>query len=163
MTGNAPPGSAAAAAPETLADKVNWILDKARPAGRGRLSDAQVVFKIHEVTGEKISTTTIWKLRNGQLTNPQLRVIQALARTYGVPGGLFHEDYDESMLGLHQEQVELLALIRDSGYTAAEIRTLLRLDDDDRTVIAGLIQRTIGPAGQAPGSDPGRRRPGQVT
>ena len=51
--------------------------------------------------------------------------------------------------------MELLALIRDSGYTAAEIRTLLRLDDEDRTVITGLIQRTIGPARQAPDSDPG--------
>ena len=155
MTGNAAPGSAAAAPPTTLANKVNWVLDTAHTAGRGRLSDAQVVFKIHEVTGEKISTTTIWKLRNGQLTNPQLRVIQALARTYGVPAGFFVEDYDEGKLGLHQEQVELLALIRDSGFTAAEVKTLLGLDDEDRTVIAGLIRRAIGPAGQAPGSDPG--------
>ena len=88
MTDNAAPGSAATAPPKTLADKVNWVLDTAHTAGRGRLSDAAVVFKIHEVTGEKISTTTIWKLRNGQLTNPKLRVIQALARTFGVPGRL---------------------------------------------------------------------------
>jgi transcriptional regulator with XRE-family HTH domain len=114
-----------------------------------------VVFKIHEVTGEKVSTTTIWKLRNGQLTNPQLRVIQALARTFGVPGGFFLEDYDEGKLGLQQEQVELLALIRNSGMTAAEFKTLLKLDDEGREVIAGLIRRPIGPAGQAPGSDPG--------
>jgi transcriptional regulator with XRE-family HTH domain len=154
MTGNAAPGGAAAAPVKTLADKVNWVLDAAHPAGRGRLSDAQVVFKIHEVTGEQISTTTIWKLRNGQLTNPQLRVIQALARTFGVQGGLFLEDYDDAQLGLQQEQVELLALIRDSGFTAAEIRTLLGLDDEGRTVIAGLFRRAIRP-GQAPGSDRG--------
>jgi len=85
MTGKAAPGSAATAPPKTLADKVNWVLDTAHTAGRGRLSDAQVVFKIHEVTGEKISTTTIWKLRNGQQANPQIRVIQALARTFSVP------------------------------------------------------------------------------
>jgi transcriptional regulator with XRE-family HTH domain len=155
MTGNATLGGAAAAPLKTLADKVNWVLDAAHTAGRGRLSDAQVVFKIYEVSGEKISTTTIWKLRNGQLTNPQLRVIQALARTYGVQGGFFLEDYDEAELGLQREQVELLALIRDSGFTAAEVRTLLGLDDEDRTVIAGLFRRAIGPAGPAPGSDPG--------
>ncbi len=150
MTSNAAPGSAATAPPKTLADKVNWVLDTAHTAGRGRLSDARVVFKIHEVTGEKISTTTIWKLRNGQLTNPQLRVIQALARTFGVPGGFFLEDYDEGKLGLQQEQVELLAFIRDSGITAAQVRTLLGLDDEGREVIAGLIRR--------PSARPGRHR-----
>ena len=155
MTSNAAPGRAATASPKTLADKVNWVLDTAHTAGRGRLSDAQVVFKIHEVTGEKISTTTIWKLRNGQLTNPQLRVIQALATTFGVQGGFFLEDYDEAKLGLQQEQVELLALIQNSGMTAAEFKTLLKLDDEGREVIAGLIRRPAGPAGQPPGSDPG--------
>jgi transcriptional regulator with XRE-family HTH domain len=133
MTGNAAPGSAATAPLKTLADKVNWVLDAAHTAGRGRLSDAQVVFKIHEMTGEQISTTTIWKLRNGQLTNPQLRVIQALARAFGVQGGFFLEDYDEARLGLQREQVEVLALIRDSRITAAEFKTMLRLDDEGRT------------------------------
>src|ERR1700693_4546056 len=129
MTDEAAPGGAGKAPLKTLAGKVNSVLDKAHPAGRGRFSDAEVCFKIHQVTGEQISTTTIWKLRNGQLTNPQLRVIQALARTYGVQGGFFLEEYDDAQLGLQQEQVELLALIRDSGFTAAEIRTLLGLDD----------------------------------
>ena len=87
MTDEAAPGGAGKAPLETLADKVNWVLDKAHPAGRGRFSDAEVCFKIHAVTGEQISTTTIWKLRNGQLTNPQLRVIEALAKTFGVPAG----------------------------------------------------------------------------
>ena len=105
MISNATPGGAATALLKTLADKVNWVLDAAHTAGRGRLPDAQIVFKIHQVTGEKISTTTIWKLRNGQQTNPPLRVIDALARTFGVPGGFFLEDYDEGKLGLLREQV----------------------------------------------------------
>jgi transcriptional regulator with XRE-family HTH domain len=155
MTSNAAPGSTATAPLKTLADKVNWVLDTAHTAGCGRMPDAQVVFKIHEVTREKISATTIWKLRNGQQTNPQLRVIEALARTFGVPAGFFVEDYDEDKLGMQREQVELLALIRDSGMTAAEFKTLFGLYDEGRTLIAGLIRRTTGPAGQAPGSDSG--------
>jgi ESX-1-secreted protein regulator len=119
------------------------------------MPDAQVVFKIHEVTGEKISATTIWKLRNGQQTNPQLRVIEALARTFGVPAGFFVENYDEGKLGLLREQVELLAVIRDWGITAAQFKTMFGLDDEGRTVIADLIRPTLRPAGQAPGSDPG--------
>ena len=105
-----------------------------------------MVFKIHEVTGEKISTTTIWKLRNGQLTNPQLRVIEALAKTFGVPAGFFLEDYDEGKLGLWREQVELLALIRDSGITAAQFKTILGLDDEGRRVVAASSGALSGPA-----------------
>ena len=155
MTDEAAPGSAATAPTKTLADKVNWVLDTAHTAGRGRMPDAQVVFKIHEVTGEKISTTTIWKLRNGQLTNPQLRVIEALAKTFGVPAGFFLEDYDEGKLGLWREQVELLALIRDSGITAAQFKTILGLDDEGRRVVADLIRRTVQPGEQASGSGQG--------
>ena len=150
MTGNAAPGSAATAPPKTLAGKVNWVLDTAHQAGRGRLSDAQVVFKIHEVTAEKISTTTIWKLRNGQLTNPQIRVIQALARTFGVRAGFFLENCDEAEPELGQEQAEALALIRDYGVTTAELKTILALYDQGRKATAALTR----PAGQAPGSDP---------
>ena len=114
-----------------------------------------MVFKIHEVTGEKISTTTIWKLRNGQLTNPQLRVIEALAKTFGVPAGFFLEDYDEGKLGLWREQVELLALIRDSGITAAQFKTILGLDDEGRRVVADLIRRTVRPGEQVSDSGQG--------
>jgi transcriptional regulator with XRE-family HTH domain len=145
----------------TLADKVNWILDKAHPAGRGRFSDAEVCFKIHAATGEQISTTTIWKLRNGQLTNPQLRVIEALAKTFGVPAGFFLDDYDQDKLGLWREQVELLALIRDAGITAAEFRAFLGLDADGRKAVAGLIERTARgdtpPPGHAQGTAPEAR------
>jgi len=88
MTSNAAPGGAATAPLKTLADKVNWVLDTAHTARHGRMPDAQVVFKIHEVTGEKISATTIWKLRNGQLTNPKLRVIQALGQDFRRAGRL---------------------------------------------------------------------------
>ena len=107
------------------------------------------------MTGEQISTTTIWKLRNGQLTNPQLRVIEALAKTFGVPAGFFLDDYDEEKLGLWREQVELLALIRDAGITAAEFRAILGLDAEGRKAVAGLIERTARGGAQAPGRDQG--------
>ena len=107
------------------------------------------------MTGEQISTTTIWKLRNGQLTNPQLRVIEALARTFGVPAGFFLDDYDEEKLGLWREQVELLALIRDAGITAAEFRAFLGMDAEGRKAVAGLIERAARDSAPAPGRDQG--------
>jgi transcriptional regulator with XRE-family HTH domain len=126
---------------KTLADKVSWLIEQAHPAGRGPLSNADVCFLIHKVTGEEISATTIWKLRNGQQANPQLRVIQALATTFGVEPAFFFEDYDEGKLGLLQDQVELLALVRDAGITSAEFRAILGMDAAGRKAVASLIGR----------------------
>src|SRR5215831_4929451 len=95
--------------PRTLAGKVNWLIDRAHPAGRGPLSNAEVTALIAKVTGEQFSHTTIWKLRNGQATNPQMRLIEALARTFGVPPAFF---FDDEQAGLLREQAELLALVR---------------------------------------------------
>ena len=148
-------GRSAAGRPalRTLADKVNWLIEQAHPAGRGPLSNSEVCFQIHKVTGEEISTTTIWKLRNGQQKNPQLRVIQALATTFGVEPAFFFDDYDEEKLGLLQDQVELLALVRDAGITSAEFRALLGMDAEARKTVAGLIQRAARTEAQAPGGD----------
>ena len=148
-------GGAARPALRTLADKVNWLIEQAHPAGRGPLSNAEVCFLIHKVTGEQIAVTTIWKLRNGQQKNPQLRVIQALATTFGVEPAFFFDDYDEEKLGLVQDQVELLALVRDAGITSAEFRALLGMDAEARTTVAGLIQRAARTEAQAPGGDRG--------
>ena len=41
-----------------------------------------------------------------------------MARTFGVPAAFFFADFDEKQAGLLQEQVELLALIRDARIEA---------------------------------------------
>lgn len=125
----------------SLADKVNWLIDNAHPAGRGPFSNAEVAALVEKVTGEKVSYTTIWKLRNGQATNPQMRLIEALARTFGVPSAFFFEDFDEERAGLLQEQVELLAMVRDAGITNIEMRTILELSPEARQSMIELIQR----------------------
>jgi transcriptional regulator with XRE-family HTH domain len=126
----------------TLADKVNWLIDRAHPAGRGPYSNAEIAALIEKVTGEEFSHTTIWKLRNGQATNPQMRLLQALAHTFGVPPAFFFDDYDEQQAGLLGEQVELLALIRDSGITSADVRALAELSPAARRAVADLIAHT---------------------
>jgi transcriptional regulator with XRE-family HTH domain len=126
----------------TLADKVNWLIDRAHPAGRGPYSNAEVIALIEKVTGEQFSHTTIWKLRNGQAANPQMRLIEALARTFGVPPAFFFSDYDDEQAGLLREQVELLALVRDTGVTSAQLRALLQLTPGARQAVADLIEHT---------------------
>ena len=126
----------------TLADKVNWLIDRAHPAGRGSYSNAEVIALIEKVTGEQFSHTTIWKLRNGQAANPQMRLIEALARTFGVQPAFFFSDYDDEQAGLLREQVELLALVRDTGVTSAQLRALLQLSPGARQAVADLIEHT---------------------
>jgi transcriptional regulator with XRE-family HTH domain len=125
----------------TLADKVNWLIDRAHPAGRGPFSNNEVAALIKDVTGEEVSYTTIWKLRNGQAQNPQKRLIEALARTFGVPPAFFFDDYDEQA-GLVQEQVELLALVRDAQISSAQLRAILELSPQARQAITDLVEAT---------------------
>ena len=133
---------------QTLADKVNWLIERAHPAGRGPYSNAEVSAQIETVTGEEFSHTTIWKLRNGQASNPQLRRLQALARTFGVPPAFFFDDYDGEQAGQLREQVELLALMRDSGVTSAQLRALASLSPGARLAVADVIEHTARTEGK---------------
>ena len=97
----------------------------------------------------------MWKLRNGQQKNPQLRVIQALATTFGVEPAFFFDDYDEAKLGLLQDQVELLAMVRDAGITSAQFRAFLGLDDAGRKTFADMIRRVARAEAGVPDGDQG--------
>jgi transcriptional regulator with XRE-family HTH domain len=142
MTEPAAADAPAAHHPRTLADKVNWLIGRAHPAGRGPYSNAEVSALIEKVTGEQFSHTTIWKLRNGQAANPQMRLVQALARTFGVPPAFFFDDYDDEQAAQLMDQVELLTLMRDSGVTSAQLRALAGLTPAARQAVVDLIEHT---------------------
>jgi transcriptional regulator with XRE-family HTH domain len=142
MPGEAAGGGMGQPGLSTLAEKVRWLIETAHPADRGPYSISEVCFLIHKATGEQVSHTTIWKLANGQSQNPSKRLIELLARTFGVPPAFFFDDYDEEKLGLLQEQVELLTLIRDAKITSAEFRALLGLNPEGRKAVADVITRT---------------------
>jgi len=77
-----------------------------------------------------------------------MRLLQALATTFGVPPAFFFDDYDETQAGLLREQVELLALVRDAGITSAQLRGLLELSPGARQAVADLIEHTGRTEGQ---------------
>ena len=137
----------------TLADRVNWLISTAHPAGRGPYSSAEVAALIRKTTGEPVSHTTIWKLRNGQATNPQKRLIEAMARTFGVRPAFFFGDHDVNQAGLVQEEAEMLAMIRDARITADQLRPFLRLSPEARQLIIGFVTVVA--------RDEARRRAGQ--
>ena len=71
--------------PRTLADKVNWLISTARPAGRGPSSNAEVAALIRKATGEPVTGTTIRKaemltiIRAAGITPAKLRVLLGLS------------------------------------------------------------------------------------
>ena len=126
----------------TLAEKLTWLMRHAHPAGRGPLTTHQAAALVKEVTGESIAHTTIWKICQGTNTNPGVRIIEALARTFGVPAAYFFGEMTEHETGLIQEQVELLAMIRDAGIDSAQLRTILGVSPGVRQAIIDLIRQT---------------------
>ena len=72
---------------------------------------------------------------------PQKRLIEALARTFGVPPAFFFDDYDEHA-SLLQDQVELLAVVRDACIGSAQLRAILELSPQARQAITDLVQAT---------------------
>ena len=131
---------AATPALRTLADKVNWLISTARPAGRGPYSDAEVAALIRKATGEPVTGTAISKLRSGQAANPHQRLIGAIAQFFGVPPDFFFDGFDgDQAMSLIQEQVEMLALIRGAGITLAELRVLLGLSPQARQLLADFV------------------------
>ena len=130
-------GAEAEPALRSLADKVNWLIDRARPADP--CSNAEVAGLIEQTTGERVSHTTIWKLRNGQAANPQMKLIEAMARTFGVPPGFFFEDFSDGQAGLLHEQVELLALVRNARISSTQLRVILGWSTEIRQAVIHLI------------------------
>jgi transcriptional regulator with XRE-family HTH domain len=155
------PGEAADSAESTpvlrtLADKVNWLIDRAHPAGRGPYTNNEVADLIEKTTGEQISYTQIWKLRNGQAQNPQMRLIEAMARTFGVPAAFFFPEFDQKQAGLLQEQVELLAMIRDARVDTVQLRAILGLSPEALRAMTDLLAVTARDEARrrgAPGED----------
>ena len=133
-------GAEAESALRSLADKVNWLIDTARPPGCSPCSNAEVApGLIEQTTGERVSHTTIWKLRNGQAANPQMKLIEAMARTFGVPPGFFFEDFSDGQAGLLHEQVELLALVRNALVSSTQLRVILGWSTEIRQAVIHLI------------------------
>jgi transcriptional regulator with XRE-family HTH domain len=137
---------------ETLADKISWLMERANPEGRGPLSAQDVSYLMLEVAGEKYSSNAVWRLATGEQKNPGFRIIQALAKVFGVDPNFFFESYDEQKLGLVEEQVKLLALLRDAKITSVQFRALMGMDPEGREMFADMIRRVAIAEARAQGA-----------
>lgn len=141
-TGEEVPGGRDAPAHGTMAEKLTWLLQHAHPAGTGPLSTHQASELVEKATGEKVSHQTIWKICQGMHANPSVRVIQALARTFGVPTAYLIGELGEKEADRVQEQVEVLAMIRDADIDTAQLRMILSATPGVRQAIIDLIRQT---------------------
>ncbi len=62
-----------------------------------------------------------------------------MARTFGVRPSFFFGDHDENQADLIQEEVEMLATIRDASITADQLRPFLRLSPQARQLIVDFV------------------------
>ena len=122
----------------SLAEKTEWLFQNVRDPVDGQLySNARIAAKIEEcMPGFSVTATTIWNIRTGKSENPSWRLIEGLAKAFGVSPLYFSED-DESGVKQTQEELALLAALRDStvrqlalrahGMTPASLTTVLEL------------------------------------
>jgi hypothetical protein len=68
-----------------------------------------------------------------------MKLIEAMARTFGVPPGFFLEDFSDGQAGLLHEQVELLALVRNARVSSTQLRVILGWSTEIRQAVIHLI------------------------
>ncbi|WP_218005265.1 helix-turn-helix domain-containing protein [Actinomadura macra] len=122
-----------------LARKVDYLFRRMHPDERGPYSLQEAAAAIEELTGEKISHNTLWKLRTGKHDNPTKRVLEALAAFFGVPPSYF---FDDEVFRTVEEQIELLTLLRDTGVRGAHLRSFLQLSPEAQQMVGELIEST---------------------
>jgi transcriptional regulator with XRE-family HTH domain len=122
----------------TLGEKIEWLVQYMWPADAPPpRTHADVAEAISKATGEEMSSTSIWKLRTGRGDNPTLKTLTALATFFGVPIGYFGEGKESKSV---QEQVVLLALLKEKGISAAALRSLAELSPGTRQMVTDMIE-----------------------
>ena len=119
-----------------LAGRVDLLFRTVHPANRGPYSLQEAAEGIERLTGEKVSHNTLWKLRTGKSDNPTKRVLEGLAKFFGVsPAYFFQENISEEI----RHQIELLSALRDTGIRGAQLRTFFELSPEGQEKVADLI------------------------
>ncbi|MEU3648671.1 helix-turn-helix domain-containing protein [Lentzea sp. NPDC034063] len=105
----------AAAAPRTLAEKVDHLFREVRPSGRKPFTHPEVSV----ATG--LSTGLLSALRSGKNTNPTKDTLQRLADFFGIPVAYFFDDQTTEQV---TAQIGLAAAMRDAGVASAAARMI---------------------------------------
>ena len=123
---------------KSLAEKTEWLFQHVRDPVDGQLySNARIAAKVEEcMPGFTVTATTVWNIRTGKSENPSWRLIEGLAKAFGV-SPLYFSAEDETGARQTQEELALLAALRDTsvrqlalraqGMTSQSLATVLEL------------------------------------
>lgn len=119
----------------TLAEKLNHLLATV-PVGGKLLSSEDLATAVTALgDNHSLSTDYVRRLRRGSMTNPSLRILQGLARVFGIPTSYFTDD--EVAAELH-DQLPLLAALRDHEIRSLALRTS-RLSASGVQALIGIV------------------------
>jgi transcriptional regulator with XRE-family HTH domain len=121
----------------SIAEKLDRLFQRVRPAGQGEYSHGAVAEAIREQQGISISHTYIWQLRTGRRDNPTIQHLTALATFFGVPVAYFLDDEETRKI---DSELELLAALRDTGVTEIALRAA-DLSPSSRETISNMIMK----------------------
>jgi len=140
-----------------FADKLDHLFATVHPRGRRPYSMDEVAAGIAEQGSEPVSASYLWMLRKGQRDNPTIKTVEAIARFFGVPPAYF---FDDELTGKVDEQLELLAKMRDAGLESLGLRAG-ELSPESRAAVARIIDVASEALGKMMGVVGGTEPPGQ--
>ena len=122
--------------PPTLAEKLDRLWRTMHERGAPEWGYPEVSARIVDTGGPTVSAQYLWQLRTGRKTNPSMRVLEALARVFGVSPAYF---FDEEAYERIDEQLELIAKLRDSSVMRVATRAA-DLSPEALRAIAGMVE-----------------------
>ncbi|WP_460399138.1 helix-turn-helix domain-containing protein [Actinophytocola sediminis] len=141
--------------PRTLAEKLNYLLDRIRRDDGRRFTHAQVADAVARSTGRPCDRGYISQLCSGTRDNPTMIVLEALADFFDVSPAFFFDDARSRHIA---EQIELAIALQDPDTRALALEMLARLEPDDvdaaATVIRAIAKRRTSEADNKAPRDP---------
>jgi len=107
---------------ESFAEKLERLFDEKKKPDGTRYTPGDIL----EATSGVVTRAYLWKLRNGQATNPGLKVIQSLADAFGVsPAYFFDEMNPWGSSGGDDRREDLQMMLRSFGLDRDEQKAML--------------------------------------
>ena len=122
----------------TLAEKTEWLFQNVPGPDGQTYSNARLAMRIEQLcSGFTVTPATIWNIRTGKSDNPSWKVIEGLAKAFGVSPQYFSDDEETDRT---QEEMGLLAALRDAGVRGLALRAQ-GLSPESLQAVRDLIER----------------------
>lgn len=129
--------------PATLADRINDLFATHNPPGERPPTLEAVCKAINEQGATSLSIGYLSELRRGEVTNPRMDTLKALADYFHVSVSYFFDDEPES-----KAELRLLRAMREKNVTDLALKAS-ELDQETLEHIASIIER-LEPPSQSP-------------